>query len=85
VWAEPGRDQGRDFENVLPGGEIAGLYSILTTAEAFKLVARVLWYVENHAEDVTGAPALERRAHDRPGSVPFSRLEYHRVRLGSAG
>lgn len=85
VWAEPGRDRGRDFENVLPGGEIAGLYSILTTAEALKLVARVLWYVENHAEDVTGAPAEERRAHDRPGSVPFSRLEYHRVRLGSAG
>jgi hypothetical protein len=83
VWAEPGRDRGRDFENVLPGGEIAGLYSILTTAEAFKLVARVLWYVENHAEDVTGAPAQERRAEDRPGSVPLSRLEFHRVRLGT--
>lgn len=85
LWAEPGRDEGRDFENVLPGGEIAGLYSILTTAEALKLVARVLWYVESHAEDVTAAPPPERRAHDRPGSVPFSRLEYHRVRLGAAG
>ncbi|HEX6038858.1 hypothetical protein [Longimicrobium sp.] len=85
VWAEPGRDRGRDFENVLPGGEMAGLYSILTTAEAFKLVARVLWYVQNHAEDVTGAPPQERRAEDRPGSVPFSRLEFHRVRLGDAG
>lgn len=85
VWAEPGRDQGQDFENVLPGGEIAGLYSILTTSEALKLVARVLWYVEAHAEDVTGAPAAERRLSDRPGSVPLSRLEYHRVRLGSAG
>jgi hypothetical protein len=85
VWAEPGRDQGRDFENVLPGGEIAGLYSILTTSEALKLVARVLWYVENHAEDVTGAPAPERRAAERPGSVPLSRLEFHRVILGSAG
>lgn len=85
VWAEPGRDRGADFENVLPGGEIAGLYSILTTSEALKLVARVLWYVENHAEDVTGAPAAERRASDRPGSVPFSRLEFHRVRLGAAG
>ncbi|HEX6909594.1 MAG TPA: hypothetical protein VF142_04350 [Longimicrobium sp.] len=85
IWAEPGRDQGRDFENVLPGGEIAGLYSILTTAEALKLVARVLWYVESHAEDVTPAPPPERRAQERPGSFPFSRLEFHRVRLGAAG
>lgn len=85
VWAEPGRDRGADFENVLPGGDIAGLYSILTTSEAIKLVARVMWYVENHAEDVTGAPAAERRASERPGSVPLSRLEYHRVRLGAAG
>jgi hypothetical protein len=85
VWTEPGRDQGRDFENVLPGGEMAGLYSILTTAEALKLVARVLWYIGTHAEDVTAAPPPERRASDRPGSVPFSRLEFHRIRLGGAG
>lgn len=82
VWAEPGRDRGKDFENVLPGGDIAGLYSILTTAEAIKLVARALWYVENHAEDVTSAPAPERRSIDRPGSAPYSRLDFHRVRLG---
>jgi hypothetical protein len=83
VWAEPGRDRGTDFENVLPGGDIAGLYSILTTSEALKLVARVLWYVETHTEDVTPAPAPERRSADRPGSVPFSRLDFHRVRLGA--
>jgi hypothetical protein len=82
VWAEAGRDKGADFENVLPGGEIAGLYSILTTSEALKLVARALWYVENHTEDVTSAPAPERRAYDRPGSPPYSRLDFHRVRLG---
>jgi hypothetical protein len=82
VWTEPGRDRGIDFENVLPGGDMAGLYSILTTAEALKLVARVLWYVETHAEDVTPAPAPERRSVDRPGSVPLSRLDFHRVRLG---
>lgn len=82
VWVEPGRDRGSDFENVLPGGDIAGLYSILTTSEALKLVARVLWYVETHAEDVTHAPAPERRSADRPGSVPLSRLDFHRVRLG---
>jgi hypothetical protein len=70
---------------VLPGGEMAGLYSILTTSEAFKLAARVLWYVQAHAEYVTPAPAAERRESNRPGSVPLSRLEHHRVRLGAAG
>lgn len=82
VWTEPGRDAGMDFENVLPGGEMAGLYSILTTAEALKLIARALWYVETHTEDVTTAPAPERRSADRPGSPPLSRLDFHRVRLG---
>lgn len=85
AWSEPGRERGRDFENVLPGGEIAGLYSILTTAEALKLVARILWYVGLHAEEVTEAPAAERRIAERPGSVPRSRIAYHRVRLSAAG
>ena len=82
VWLEPGREAGMDFENVLPGGEMAGLYSILTTHEALKLVARVLWYIETNSEDVSASPAPERRSADRPGSVPFSRLDFHRVRLG---
>ncbi|HEU0013070.1 MAG TPA: hypothetical protein VFQ45_05275 [Longimicrobium sp.] len=86
VWVEtPGREEGHDFENVLPGGEIAGLYSILTTAEALKLVARALWYIDRHAEDVTQAPAPERRASDRPGSVPLSRIDFHQVRFPAAG
>ena len=82
-WRDaPGREEGADFQNVLPGGEMAGLYSILTTAEALKLVARICWYLERHAEDVVPAPAAERRAEDRPGSVNLSRIAYHRVRLG---
>jgi hypothetical protein len=84
-WTEPGRERGADFENVLPGGEVAGLYSILTTAGALKLVARLLWYVQDHAEQVTPAPPAERRSGDRPGSAPLSRLEYHRVRLADGG
>lgn len=82
VWAEtPGRDVGRDFENVLPGGEISGLYSILTVSEALKLIARALWYVDRHPGQVTAHAAPERRAHDRPGALPLSRLPYHRVVL----
>lgn len=86
VWAEtPGREGARDFENILPGGEIAGLYSILTHAEALKLLARALWYVHTHPQDVTPVPAAERRGEERPGSVPLSRLPHHRVGLSGGG
>lgn len=82
TWAEaPGREGAKDFANILPGGEMAGLYSILTTTEALKLLARALWYVETHPEDVEPLVAPERRGEDRPGQVPLSRLAYHRVRL----
>jgi len=85
VWAEPGRESGKDFENVLPGGEMAGLYSILTVTEALKLIGRVLWYVDRHPEDIVPEMAPERRLEDRPGSPPLSRMDFLRVRFGGAG
>lgn len=45
-----GREGGRDFANVLPGGEIRGLYSIVTNTEAAKLVFRSLWYIDQHPD-----------------------------------
>lgn len=86
TWAEaPGREGAKDFANILPGGEMAGLYSILTTTEALKLLARALWYVETHPGDVEPFAAPERRGEDRPGQVPLSRLPFHRVCLSGAG
>jgi hypothetical protein len=86
AWAEaPGREGAEDFENILPGGEMAGLYSILTTTEALKLLARALWYVDTHPALVEPRTAPERRAEERPGSVPMSRLPYHRVSLDGGG
>lgn len=82
TWAEaPGREGARDFANILPGGEMAGLYSILTTTEALKLLARSLWYLQSHPADVEPLTAPERRGEERPGQVPLSRLAYHRVSL----
>lgn len=82
TWADAaGREGARDFENILPGGEMAGLYSILTTTEALKLLARALWYVDQHPDDVESLPAAERRAEERPGQVPLTRLPFNRVRL----
>ncbi|HET6230736.1 MAG TPA: hypothetical protein VFE05_11755 [Longimicrobiaceae bacterium] len=84
-WAEaPGRDGARDFASVLPGGEMAGLYSILTSAEALKLLARALWYVDQNPDLVLAEHAPERRTHDRPGSIALSHLPYSRVVLDSA-
>lgn len=86
TWTEaPGREGARDFANILPGGEMAGLYSILTTTEALKLLARSMWYVAAHEADVDALPAPERRGEERPGQVPLSRLPFHRVRLSGDG
>ncbi len=86
-WTElPAREGAKDFDNVLPGGEIAGLYSILTSAEALKLMARALWYMDDRPQDVMPEGAPERRTRDRPGTVALSRLAFSRVRLdGGAG
>lgn len=83
----PGRESGADFENVLPGGEISGLYSILTTTEALKLVGRILWYIDRFPEDVIPEGARERRREDRPESPPRTRIPFHRISLhqGDAG
>jgi hypothetical protein len=86
VWAETaGREEGEDFASTLPGGEMAGLYSILTTAEVLKLSARALWFIHTSPADVQARRAPERRTRDRPGSVPLSHLPFHDVRFGADG
>lgn len=82
LWAEAaGREEGREFENLLPGGEMEGLYSILTTTEVLKLVARALWYVDAHPAAVRLVAEPERRGSERPGSPPRPDLPYFRVSL----
>jgi hypothetical protein len=81
-WAAAeGRAGSKDFENLLPGGELAGLYSILTASEALKLSARSLWYIDEHPGALTLEHAIERRDHERPGSPPLSALSFKRVTL----
>jgi hypothetical protein len=86
-WMESaGREKGRDFENVLPGGEIEGLYSILTTTEALKLLARALWYIAEHPLDVVSAEPAEQAGGDESAAPALSSaLPYFRVRLGAGG
>jgi hypothetical protein len=85
-WAEvPGRDEGKDFETTLPGGEMAGMYSILTTLEVLKLVARGLWYIDANADHVVWEEAMERRTTLRAEMVRYSRFDFHRIRLDGPG
>jgi hypothetical protein len=45
-WVDvDGREDGRDFETDLPGGELDRLYSIETTAELLKLASRSFWHL----------------------------------------
>lgn len=83
VWAEAkGRTEGREFENVLPGGEMSNLYSISTTTEATKLLARALWYVDTHPDDVTAErPSPATGPGASPARLPPTRLPYHRIML----
>ena len=81
-WATAqGREGARDFQNVLPGGEIAGLYSILTTSEVLKLLGRVLWYVDLHPDQVSMETPTGPRATDAVSALPLPRLPHHRVTL----
>jgi hypothetical protein len=44
-----------------------------------------MWYVDQHPDDVESLPAAERRAEERPGQVPLTRLPFHRVVLSGDG
>ena len=39
------RDEGEDFANVLPGGELQGHFAITNNVEALKLAARCFWHL----------------------------------------
>ncbi len=80
AWAQDARPGGRDFENVLPGGELDALYAVTTPAEALKLVA--LWFrrVERSPESLGGVERNpEDAAPDTPHGLPPSILQFRRV------
>ena len=82
----PGREHGREFENVLPGGEISGLYSLLTVGEVLKLLGRILWYVDSFPADVSELMVPGPGAGESaPSGRPASRTPYRLVSLGSGG
>lgn len=83
AWAagEGEGDGRRDFQSNLPGGEVAGLYSLVTTSEVLKLLGRALWYVDLFPGSVSLEPVAEARPPTEPDTLPPPRLPFHRVRL----
>lgn len=80
-WQGEERAEG-DFKNVLPGGEIGGLYSMLTTGEVLKLVARLCWYIDNFPDSLVEVVAAEPR--DGKEEPPPTQLPHSRITLSQA-
>jgi hypothetical protein len=80
-WADAdARPEGRDFENILPGGELRRLYGLVTEGEALRLISLLFW----HAATFPGAigeeeapPAAEPAS---PWDLPPTALPYRRIR-----
>jgi hypothetical protein len=88
LWTgEPVREEGRDFETTLPGGDLDRLYSVETLGEALKLWALAMWYTQG-VPGVLGEGERSPRTGDLPddhgGPVP-SILPFRRMRLVGEG
>ncbi len=63
LWSDQRmRAEGEDFENVLPGGDLAGFLSVATSGEALKLLARAWRQVELHGSELITLPPLSYRS-----------------------
>ena len=78
AWDAESRPGG-DFANTLPGGEIAGLYTLLTAGEVLKLVGRACWYIDHFPEALEDVPPLDELGADE--TIPGTRLAHVRVTL----
>lgn len=86
-WADgPARPEGRDFENILPGGELQDWLGLLTEAEVLKLVSRIFWYTAANPDSI-GAPSDPAASPSAPShDLPPSRLSYRLIRrVGADG
>lgn len=70
-----GRDDAPDFANVLPGGELRGLHSMVSVAEALKLVSRLFHYIAHHPAAVAAAQlGAESAGGEGASSIPASEV-----------
>lgn len=84
VDARPG---GRDFENVLPGGELEGLYAVTNAEEALKLASLAFWLAETGSVEEGTAAAQPTAAEEGAAAhvLPTTTLRWHRIREAAGG
>ncbi|HEX6940932.1 MAG TPA: hypothetical protein VF158_16055 [Longimicrobiales bacterium] len=79
-WADAAaRPGGGDFSNVLPGGELRGLYALVTELEVLKLVSRVFRHLAVHPEALGAATRAGPSPAPGPRRLPPSALPYLRI------
>lgn len=82
-WAgAEGRPAGDDFANVLPGGELEGLYALTTPMEVLKLASRAFWAIDRHPEATRERPPTPPPSPPVPHAMPPSALPAVHVGLG---
>lgn len=84
-WADgQARPEGRDFENILPGGELQRWLGLLTEAEALKLVSRIFWYIATHPTSVQ-EPVEHSEGEASLHEMPPSGLSFRWVGMAAEG
>ena len=72
------RPEGADFATTLPGGEMEGLYSLLSAGEVLKLAARLFVYLARVPECLeAGVPGAASPGGGAPSALPFTRIGLH--------
>lgn len=79
------RAEGSDFSSILPGGELAGLYSLVTSAEVLKLLFRALRFMAIHPGVLEPREPAEPGREERAEGAPPSALPSIHVRLAGEG
>jgi hypothetical protein len=75
-WADiDARENGKDFENVLPGGQLSNLYALTNVAEVLELISRFFRFVAQNPA------AVGSRERDGQSGEAGSRLPIRVVRM----
>jgi hypothetical protein len=77
------RETGKDFENVLPGGELGGLYALTNAAEVLKLLSRLFWYASKEPSGMYAQVASAEDTSPSAHALPASRLQATSLRIAA--